>query len=262
MSPPNGLEKIDVLYDLAERAGRNVVLSYQHADIINHLRDERNRAPLDAAARSSIFLPEIGEDMGIYSKPIKARPWQSSIDDIAEDKSIGVFEQKHLEKSASKTVLVVSPYDDLMKIVGGAVLTGPVFIYSSPYLYDRRSRVHYAANQFFLKQTAAKIYADFEVFGLNGGAVEVNGGPQNSYHWSGHATFEENMNLILNAIGPNPKDKKVYFVHGESPERYARDATEWFKRKKITGVEFIGQLKLYDHNDPVRKPGHIIKLGQ
>jgi mRNA degradation ribonuclease J1/J2 len=262
MAPPNGLEKLKVICDIADEVGRNVVLSYQHAEIINHLRAERDRAPLDAEARGSIFLPEVGEDLGIYSKPMKRRrPWQNTIDEIAADKSVGVFKQNHLEQYAGETVLVVSPYENLMERIGGAVLDKPVFIYSSPYLYDHGARAHYAGNQSFLKKNGAKIYADFNVFGLNGGIIQSKGGPSNSYHWSGHATFEENMNLILKALGPKPEGKKIYFVHGESPANYANDADAWFKRKNIKGVKFVGYLNLYDHQSPLEHPGHIIKIG-
>lgn len=263
MAPPNHLGHLEAVYDIAQNVERKVVLSYQHADIINHLRAERNQAPLDAAVRS-MFLPNIGEDVGVYSKPMAEngrRPWQVAIDQIAENKSIGILKQEELREYAENTILVVSQYETFEKLVGGANLSGVVFIYSAPYPYSVRDKSHLATNFAFLRRGGAKIYADFNISGLNGGRIELEENESSSYRWGGHATFEENMTLIRKALGPNPKNKKVYFVHGETPEIYARDAEAWFKKKHVSGVQFIGRLNRYDHNDAKNRPGHIITLG-
>jgi hypothetical protein len=83
---------------------------------------------------------------------------------------------------------------------------------------------------------------------------------RNRYHWTGHATFEENMVLLQRALGNKTKGKVVYFVHGENPLQYAKYAEEWFKNHKIEGVTFIGRFDRYNHQDPIRHPGEIIKI--
>ena len=262
ISSPNNLRRLRTIVEASNYSGRFPYIGYQQADVINHIRMAMRNAPLDAYGRD-VFSPEIGEDIGLFLKRmVRKKPWQKDLEYIATGKKLGTIDQWSITNSNSgeNALLIVSPYDHLKKIIGGAKIDGLGVVYSGPYPYQDRDKKRLAAIRDFVDSRNGRFLADFKIFGLSGGKVEIFDDQANRFHSSGHFDFENNMEAIIKALGRKRKGKTVYFVHGEHPEKYAQFAKEWCRRKHIEGITFIGTLNHYDKDHPLERPGQVITL--
>lgn len=239
---------------------RDVYVGLKHADILNHLRKALITAPLDATGRD-LFLPEPGEDVGVYQKPaVQLRPWQKITLDLAKEKNIGVIEQKDLKSIRGNSVLVISPFDYPENIFGGAgVSSKVVYIYSSPFPYDAQSKRRVSRIKREMEYGGGIFLADFKIFG-DGGRVSPFVQKDFGFHAGGHGDFEENMQMLEKVLGNLSRTKTVYFTHGERPNVYVKYAQEWFKKKGISNIKFVGSFNHYDPKNPLEKPGHLINI--
>ena len=264
MSPAYDLGQLECIHKAAEESKRTLVLGYQIADEAEHLAAEEAAAPLDAYGRGLVWLPGIGEDVALFDRPLlQKKSWQTGLLDRAKMGKLGVVTVDRLQKIAGESVVVVSPYDSFRKSFGGGNFPGINVIWSAPFPYGGADKQRVGGIKYATEQLMhGKFWAGFDVFGMNGGRVEVSRDPERVFHTSGHATFEQNASVLERLLANNQSGEKtprVYVVHGSNPLRYAADMAGVLKSKGIK-VEMIGRMDHYDPNDPINKPGQVIKI--
>lgn len=261
-APHNYLGRLDSVANAIGRSNveRDIYVGLKHADVLNHIRMALRTAPLDATGRE-FYFPEPGEDIGVYQKPLTTlRRWQRTTLELARGKKIGVVEQKDLKSIRGNSVLVLSPYEFPEMNFGGAGITSKViYIYSSPFPYDMESKRRVSKIKCEIESEGGMFMADFKVFG-DGGRVSPLFQKGYGFHASGHGDFEENMQMLERVITNSSSQKTVYFIHGEKPQIYVKDAYEWFKNRGINNVNFVGTFNHYRPKDPINSPGHVINI--
>lgn len=254
MMPPNEQDRLALICRAAKVAHRSVVVGYQMANTLDRLSEEIAWAP-SGAAQSDWFLPVLGRDLWLWSPPMKTRDtWQQDLERTAGDSLVTI---NTLQRVRGDVVLVLSPYDNLIKAIGGADVSGLSVIYSAPFPYREDDKHRVAALRNFTTSRGGRWYADFVIYGDGGRVIPVPP-DEAAWHCSGHAFFPKNMEMLAVIAPPRAT---IYFVHGQHLERYALAAREWFKKmKKRTDLKFVDYLDHVDSLRPHERPGHTIHL--
>jgi hypothetical protein len=266
ITPDNHSERLTSILEVADAHNRKVAISDRHAETVSQLRAARETAPTNAQLHDDIFLPEIGVDAALWTKPLAegmSRPpkYQRALMAQAEQGPLGILSAEQLGEEYSNWVIVLGPHDILPYHLGGIYFPhGLAVVYSSYFVYEDRAKYLVGANRKWLREIVAngsRLYADFTTYG-QGGIVVPDG--KFGIHASGHATMEEMIGQVLIPLLGNPKGKHLILGHGEHPVKYARVI------KKTLGLDHPDDLKIhakFKRYNP-RKPdsgGFTLRIG-
>ena len=247
--PNNHMERLASVYEVAEAMGRKLAVSTKHAEMVRQLR----AAKLAAPDGFDYYLPEVGEEVGLWMKPMtQMHKYQRVLTEIASGGNLGIVDQERLSKEKGEWMIVISPFELLQHNFGGCYFGGKrlVSMFSSYFQYEQDAKYLVGANLSWLNQMNGKYYIDSDIRG-QGGAVMSK--VLYGLHASGHATFKEMMDhVLIPLLGDRWSGKRVVLVHGENPVVYSRAMEDYLGLKKHnSGLTIISKLKRYNPEEPL-----------
>lgn len=270
VTPPNHMERLGGVLEVAGVTGRKVALGPAHAEMVQHLAVTRQKALLGGDG-FGFGIPRLGEDVAVWAPPkTQPRKFEKHLRRKAAMGELGVVDQETLSLEGSDWIVMMGPYQVLENRLGGIGWgnQGLAVVHSSYYVYDKPAKWHYAANLGWVGNLAkqgvkARYYSDFDVYG-DGGRAEVGanyeeGGKVRGLHASGHATFEEMFEMIHGLLGGVYRGKKLVLVHGQHPYLY-KQAFEERLGLDNGELKIVAKVDRYDPRQPLSKPGHEISL--
>jgi mRNA degradation ribonuclease J1/J2 len=266
VAPPNHLERLETIYEIAEATGRHVALSPAHAEVTTQLRAEREKLQPLGVDGFDFFLPEIGQDAALWWRALTSpRIYQKELNLLASAGQLGVVDRARLSEEKDKWIVVVSPFAKLRHDFGGAYLQDRVTaLHASYYTYERHAKYMVGENLRWINEQNGQYYMDFEVAGVGGRTKRVvhrdEAGNVAALHATGHVNFEESVQTLDALMGGNYKGKTVILIHGETPVVYERKLRERLGLDRTSDLNVISRISRYDPKNPLKKPGFSFRL--
>jgi mRNA degradation ribonuclease J1/J2 len=258
VAPPNHLERLTIIRQVAEMTGRRLAIGNSHALNVNQMRIARSQAPLDVEG-FMVPLPEVGEDVALWQRSmISPQTYERVLREIASGKSLGLVDHERLSREGDKWIVVVTPYDSLRYMFGGVYFKNLSVIHSAPFPYAQQAKVRLADNQKWIKSVSGKYFTDFNIQGY-GGRVQPSNNPY-YLHVSGHVTFEQMVDQVVQPLlGGVYKDKTLILVHGQHPAKYAEAMRE--RMGNPEGLKIVSNIDRYRPDSPMTAGGFRIRVG-
>lgn len=257
VAPPNHLERLTIIRQVAEMTGRRLAIGNSHALNVNQMRIAKAQAPLDVEG-FMVPLPEVGEDVALWQRSmISPQTYERILLEIASGKTLGLVDHERLSKEGEKWIVVVTPYDPLRYMFGGVHFRGLSVIHSAPFPYAQQAKVRLADNRKWIRSVGGKYYTDFDIQGY-GGRVQPSRNPY-FLHVSGHVTFEQMVDHVTSPLlGGVYKDKTLILVHGEHPQKYAEAMRE--RLGNPAGLRIISNIDRYRPEEQLTAGGFRIRV--
>jgi len=245
--PPNQLERLHNLHIACEQSNKAMIISPEHAEIVQQMRASFQVAPNDSDG-FQFWLPEIGQDAGLWLKPhTDLKQFQNDLVYKAKSGTLGMFDSSRLSiLNQNDYVLVLSPFELLINNLSTINFPRtPAFIHSSPYPHkiDQQSIVR--ENWRWIGSRDAQIHADFA---LERGYFKSKVNPI-GLHASGHASFGQMFEIIKVLCADDYRGKTLILMHGQHPKSYA-DALIQKMGTAVKDLRIISRMPRYDPKDP------------
>lgn len=265
--PPNHMRRLETIMEVADDLGRTVAIDPSIAEVVEQLRVEKEMmAPLGADGFKE-YLPKLGEEVALWWPPVTApRAYRKILAEKAKRGTLGIVDGERMSRQGSKLLVVTTPYRLLRHDFGGASFRhGLGVFYMSFYPYQDSAKYRLGESVAWINMVdkeqikgsnRARIYMDFDTYGQGGRVDPYNanyqvGGKKQGLHASGHATFEQLVE-IANALG----GRINVLVHGDKPANFAAG----LQKRLGKGVEIISKLDRYDPAKPISHPGFKLRL--
>ena len=265
LTPWHGLERMNTILEVASERGRKVAFGYDHWEAIIQMEAEFRNSP-DRAEGFGYHYPKIGESAALWARfATRPQKYQETLQGLADGGKLGILSDKQLLAEAGDWVVVTSPTRLLMKdFNGGFWPRKAAVVYSSPFPYAINQKYQAAANKEWVeKTTGGNFIADFEVYG-RGGRVSPGMSRFGPLTSSGHGTYQQNLQLLIDLLGGQYKDKEIVVIHGEHTLSYAqmleRDIKKRLGLKNPNDLKITGRLNVYNPSNPRKQKGHWIRL--
>ncbi len=272
-APKNHVERLSVILEAANNAGRQVAADYKRLLVNESRKFAHSQAPL---AADGLNYPIFSmNEIALWAKTQKdPMPYQETLYQMASDSNLGVVDERRLSEEGDKWVVVVSPHEFLDYLFGGTYLPeGIVYVYCSYYPYQRHDKLIVADNYQWVGRKGGLFYGDFIVDKKNKSIKPTIRDDQLTFHVSGHASFAQMLEkVLLPLLDGKYKGKQIVLEHGASPDVWKRaflaslkpdklienelSEQESILRKKL-GLDKPSQLGIYSHL-PGYKPKYPI----
>lgn len=254
--PPNQMERLTSLLEIADEIGRKVVLGPRHAEVVYQLRSMRETCPPETVGFRQA-LPEVGKEILLWSRPMTQRRTFENIL-IAKANTnggSGIMDVERLgREDHSKWILVISPYDLLIHHLPIAFKKPPTVLYSSPFPYSQDSKYTVAANYHWALGHHGRFFADFKVFGNSRVVPDLSA----RLHASGHAPFNQMVDEVIIPLLGNFAGKTLVIVHGEHPLNYAQALRRRLGLDRPSSLTIVDSIKRYRPDE--LKSGYRLRL--
>lgn len=219
IAPPNNLQRMKSLLEVAEKTGRKLALAPAHAEVERQLMAAKELAPIGADGFDHVLPDDVGEGgWTVWRKAMTtSRKYQDDLFDIAASSPLGVLDGDRLNTEGNKWILVLSPFDILpYQLDRIGFPNGVRILYSAPFLYNWSARTLAGANlgnnSQWTQQVKAKVFMDMEIDGQGAGrVVSKRQDPKRILHVSGHPTPRQVVEALDLLIGPD-RQKDVELI--------------------------------------------------
>lgn len=248
VTPPNHVERMNSIFEAAEANHRHVAMSGKHLELFNQLKMSQSGS-LEDIRSFPYRLPEIGEDVAYWlPNHSKLKTYEEALRYKADGGKLGIVDLKRLSYEPEDWVIVVSPYEDIVKKTQGLhAPKGIKVIWSSYYLYDASAKELVTDIDRRLKERrdGSEIVADYRL-SKSGYRVAPETHPRGPFHASGHATYPQMRDQVLvPLLGPMDTwaDKTIILTHGADPGAYAGSLKQQLEEQQRTLFNIEQNLK-------------------